>query len=185
MHIRITPLVAAPDAAIAQVEQRLGLISAYVLRPMDQQRPVLVTVWETAAHAELASVTAGGQDFVAAGFEPATSVGDDPAYGQFVYFDGPRSPAETAAIDRAHRERLAPAVRDVPGTVGAFVGRNPEGSFVVLVLTTSLQALEDGQTAVLSSELLSGEDPALLPGPDRIQIAWVLAASARAVALPV
>ncbi len=184
MHIRITPLAISPDEAICRVEARSGLISAYVMHPMDQQQSVLVTVWDTAANAELATVTAGGQDFGSASFEESSRSGEAAAYGQFIHFDGPRSSAEAAAIHRANHERIAPAVRGVPGTLGAFVGHNPDGSFVVIILTTSLQAIEDAQRAVLSTELLPGEDPALLRAPDRIQLAWVLAA-ARPAALPV
>lgn len=177
MHIRITSLHARPEEAMAEVQRQAGLIAAYILRPMDQQQPVLVTVWEAAADADLAAITAGGQDFVSGTFHDADTVGEPAAYGQLVYFDGPRSQAEADAIDRANRERIAPAVRSIAGNLGAFVGRNPDGSLVVVALTTSLQAIEDSQRALMSTELLPGEDPAQLTGPDRIQLAWVLSAS--------
>ena len=162
---------------MSEVSRQPGVIAGYVLRPMDQEQAVLVTVWKSAKDADLAAVTAGGQDFVSGTFHEADTVGEPAAYGQIVYFDGPRPPAEADAIDRANRERIAPAVRSIPGNLGAFVGRNPDGSLVVVALTTSLQAIEDSQRALMSTELLPGEDPAQLTGPQRIQLAWVLAAS--------
>jgi len=185
MHIRITPLEARPDEAMAQVEQQPGLISAYVMRPMDQQQPLLVSVWRTVEDADLTAVTAGGLAFSHGEFVGSGSVDESPAYGQIVYFDGPRPQIESDAIDRANRDRIGPAVRDIPGNLGAFVGRNAEGSFVVVALTASLQAIEDSQRAIMSTELLPGEDPADLVGPDRMQLAWVLATSSQTAPLPV
>lgn len=176
MHIRITPLAAPAEEAIAQLEQQPGLVSAYALRPMDKPQPVLVTVWEAVDDADRAPITAGGEDYADCSFEGTGHNDERPAYGQIVYFDGARTQAESAAIDRANRERIAPAVRVIPGNLGAYAGRNPDGSFAVVALTTSLQAVEDAQRAIMSTELLPGEDPALLTGPDRIQLAWVLAA---------
>jgi hypothetical protein len=40
---------------------------------------------------------------------------------------------------------------------------------------TSLQTVEDVQQAILSAALLPWEDAALLTGPDRVQLARVLA----------
>lgn len=182
MHIRITQLDARPEDAMAELQERPGLVAAYVMRPMDQQQPVLATVWEAVERADLSPVTVGGQDFADASFEGADGVDgvdDRAAYASIVYFDGPRPQAEADAIERANRERIAPAVREIPGNLGAFVGRNAEGSFVVLALTTSLQAIEDSQRAIMSTDLLPGEDPAHLTGPTRVQLAWVLATSSR------
>lgn len=177
MHIRISPLDTPAEDTITQLEQRTGLVSAYALRPMDRPQPVLVSVWESQEQADQASITAAGHDYTDCSFE-GTGRGDErPAYGQIVYFDGPHSQSEADAIDRANRERIAPAVRDVPGNLGAYRGRNPDGSSVVVALTASLQAIEDSQRAIMSTELLPGEDPALLTGPDRIQLCWVLGTS--------
>lgn len=185
MHIRITPIDVGPADAMTQVQLQPGLVSAYVLRPMDQQQPVLITVWDAVDNADLASITADGQDYANGSFHGTDRLDERPAYGQIVYFDGPRPQVEADAIDRANRDRIAPAVRDIPGNLGAFVGRNPDGSSVVVALTTSLQAVEDSQRAIMSTELLPGEDPASLTGPDRMQLAWVLAVSAsRTAPLP-
>lgn len=39
MHIRIIPIDVGPADAMTQVQLQPGLVSAYVLRPMDQQQP--------------------------------------------------------------------------------------------------------------------------------------------------
>ncbi|MDQ3715395.1 MAG: hypothetical protein M3381_05085 [Actinomycetota bacterium] len=184
MHIKITPLDARPEDAVSELEAQPGLVSAYVMRPMDQQQPVLVSVWETAGYAGRSSIASGGQEFANGEFVGSDSADEPPAYGQIVYFDGPRPQSEADAIDRANRDRIGPAVRSIPGNLGAFVGRNPDGSFVVVALTASLQAIEDSQRAIMSTDLLPGEDPADLAGPDRMHLAWVLAASSRTAPLP-
>ncbi len=184
MHMRITPLTAPADATVTELEQHRGLVSALVLRPMDQQQTILVSVWDAVEDADEAVGTAGGRDYPDTTFEAATGAHERPAYGQLISFDGPRPRAEADAIDRANRERIAPAVRGVPGNVGAYLGRAPDGSLAVVALTTSLQAVEDTNQAIMSTSLLPGEDPATLTGPSRIQISWVLAASRRTVPIP-
>lgn len=148
MRMLITTLQASPDEAIETVDASPGLVSAYVLRPMDSAATVLVTVWRDAGDAAGAPLGNGARDYDA---------------------------AFHAGVDHA-----APAVRDLPGQVASFVGRGDDGSAVVVSLTTSLQALEDAQAAITATELLPDEDPALLPGPDRLQLCWVLATSNRA-----
>ena len=93
---------------------------------------------------------------------------------QLTYFDGPRTPEQVAAGDRAGRERIAPAVLGVPGVVGAYLCRRDDGSEVVIMIAETEQAMLDAQQAAMSTELLPEEDPALLTGPDRIEIYPVL-----------
>ncbi len=102
--------------------------------------------------------------------------GERPAVAQLMAFDGPRSEAQSAASERAGRERLWPAVRDVPGLVGVHVLRDEDNGIVVISLATSLEVLEAGQKAIMSTKLLPDEDPALLSEPDRVQVHRVLAA---------
>ncbi len=176
MLIRITALDSPPEDALAAVEPQPGLHSAYVLRPMDNRRPLLVTAWESAERADQASITAGGTDYATASFHVAGDPARSPKYAQIVYFDRPRTRPEAEAVDLANRERIWPAVRDIPGNLGALVGANADGTSVVIALTTSRQAIEDSQQAIMSTALLPGEDPALLTGPDRMHIAHVLSA---------
>lgn len=105
-----------------------------------------------------------------------TAAGETPVVAQLTVFDGPRSQAQVDAADRAGRERLWPATRDVPGLVGVHVLRDEGNGMVVVSLATGVEVLEAAQRAVLSTELLPGEDAALLPDPDRVQVHRVLAA---------
>lgn len=95
-------------------------------------------------------------------------------YVQLTYFDGPRTPEQVAAGDFAGRERIAPAVLGVPGMVGAYLCRRADGSEVVITIAESEQALLDAQQAAMTTEPLPEEDPALLSGPDRVEIYPVL-----------
>ena len=91
-------------------------------------------------------------------------------YAQLTYFDGPRTPAELAAHDFAARERIRPAITGLGRSFRVYVLRRDDGAQVVVSVADSEQALLDAQKAIMSTELLPGEDPALLPGPDRIEL---------------
>jgi hypothetical protein len=94
-------------------------------------------------------------------------------YAQLVHFDGPRSPELVAAGERAGLERLQPAVladaqvRDA--LIATYVLRQPNGAEVVVIITETAEALQRGNELIAVAPLLPGEDPALLPGPDRIE----------------
>lgn len=91
-------------------------------------------------------------------------------YAQLTYFDGPRTAEQIAAADFAGQNRIKPAVIRVPGFLANYVLRQSDGSQVVITIAESEQSLLDGQRAIMATELLPGEDPALLPGADRIEI---------------
>ncbi|KJK50688.1 hypothetical protein UK23_09710 [Lentzea aerocolonigenes] len=75
-----------------------------------------------------------------------------------------------AAEDFANEERIKPAAFAVPGNIRTYVLRRDDGSEVVVSIAETEQALIDTQKAILSTTLLPGEDPALLPGADRVEI---------------
>jgi hypothetical protein len=91
-------------------------------------------------------------------------------HAQLTYFDGPRTPEQVAAADFAVRERIAPAASTVPGLVCVYRLRRDDGAEVVVSIGESEQAIVDAQKAIMASTLLPGEDPALLPGPDRVEL---------------
>lgn len=95
-------------------------------------------------------------------------------FAQLVIFDGPRSPELVAAQDRARRERIMPLVSADPQVRaahrGTYVLRRADGGQAVLVLSDTIEAIERGQKLITTSELLPGEDPALLRGPDHVDI---------------
>ncbi len=91
-------------------------------------------------------------------------------YAQLSYFDGPRTAAQQAAADFAMKERIIPAVDAMPGNIASYLLSRPDGTQVVVSFADSEQVLIDTQKAIMSTELLPGEDPALLPGPDRVEL---------------
>jgi hypothetical protein len=91
-------------------------------------------------------------------------------YAQLTYFDGPRTPEQIAADDFGARERIIPAVSKLGHQFRVYVLRRDDGSQVVVSIADTKKALMDAQKAIMSTELLPGEDPALLTGPDRIDL---------------
>jgi hypothetical protein len=91
-------------------------------------------------------------------------------YAQLTYFDGPRTAEQIAADDFAVRERIVPAVSALGHRFRVYVLRREDGSQVVVSIADTEQALLDAQKAIIGSELLPGENPALLPGPDRVEL---------------
>ena len=91
-------------------------------------------------------------------------------YAQLTYFDGPRTPQQMAAADFASRERIVPAVSKLSHSLRVYLLRRHDGSEIVVTIAESEQALLDMQKAIMGTDLLPGEDPALLPGPDRIEL---------------
>ena len=91
-------------------------------------------------------------------------------YAQLTYFDGPRTPEQLAAADFAGRERILPAISRLGHSLRVYLLRRHDGSEIVMVIADSEQALLDAQKAIMTTALLPGENPALLPGPDRIEL---------------
>jgi hypothetical protein len=97
-------------------------------------------------------------------------------YAQLTYFDGPRTPEQLTAEDLAGQERILPAVSKLGHPLRVYLLRRHDGSEIVVTIADSEQALLDTQKAIMTTDLLPGEDPALLPGPDRIELYPVVAA---------
>jgi hypothetical protein len=93
-----------------------------------------------------------------------------PAFAWAGYFER-LSEAQMAAHDRAGPERIKPLVEQLPSVVVTYSLRTLQGDTALeLVLCTSIEAIEAGNRAINSMELLPEEDPGLLTGPDRVEI---------------
>ncbi|GAB90263.1 hypothetical protein [Gordonia rhizosphera] len=79
-------------------------------------------------------------------------------------------PEQVAASEFAEEHRIVPAAMSVPGVRSAYVCRGADGAKVVISLADTETALHDATKAILATELLPGEDPALLQPPDRVEI---------------
>ncbi len=92
---------------------------------------------------------------------------------QIVSFDGPRSPEQVAASARAGRERIAPLIAADPELRARLLAGyhcvGDDGSEVTVVVAADEAFFDTMERLIMTSELLPGEDPALLTGPSRIQ----------------
>ncbi|WP_164704373.1 hypothetical protein [Blastococcus litoris] len=109
------------------------------------------------------------------GFDGAAA-GRTPLFAQLTWLNGAGDPDVARAAERGGRERIHPVVRDVDGLVGVQVFRSPDDRIVVLGLATGVETLTEVRDRIASTPLLPGEDPALLPGPDRTELGRVLRA---------
>jgi hypothetical protein len=102
--------------------------------------------------------------------ETRSGRGPGPAtYMQVVEFHGGRTEEGVAGEDRAAAGRLGPATDGIDGIVTVIRMRAADHACLVVVLAESMAALEAATQAVMATELLPGEDPALLRGPDRVR----------------
>jgi hypothetical protein len=94
-------------------------------------------------------------------------------YAQLTMFDGPRSPELLAAAERATNERIIPLIdsnteiRD--DLVATYELRQADGGHAVLIISRNEATLDKMTELIMTSELLPGEDPDLLPGPSRAE----------------
>jgi len=155
----------------------------------------MVSLWQNREDAELASERSAAargprpfeltrdEIYEVDADESGRAAGEEPSVAFLGEFDGPLSPARLEAARVAGSERIGPVLRTLPGLVRLLVLWHPtERRMVVLHLATSTAVLEAVGAAVMSTKLLPGEDPELLPGPDRVTMPRV--AAYRAVAVP-
>ena len=95
--------------------------------------------------------------------------GTGPAtYMQVVEFAGPRTEEWVAAEQRAATDRLGPATEGIDGIVSVTRLRAADNAYIVVILAESMDVFDVASQVIMSTELLPGEDPELLGGPDRI-----------------
>ncbi len=153
-----------------------GLLSYLTFRQLAGPAAVRLTLWDTEANAtgcpgpDPGLVPPTAEIYQVTHTEEGLAATQAPTYARLVCFDGPRAPEQTAAEDLAGRQRIWPAIRGLSGLVGIYILRGSDLSSVVVTLATSVETLDAAQRAVMATELTPGEDPALLPGPDRVEI---------------
>jgi len=170
--------VDSPDLADLSigVAAQPGLLSCLTFRQFGGPAAVCITLWDTEASAtrcprpDAGLAPPAGQIYQVTATEEGLAATQAPAYARLVCFDGPRAPEQAAAEELAGRQRIWPAIRGLSGLVGIYVLRGSDLSLTVVTLATSVETLDAAQRAVMATELTPGEDPALLPGPDRVEI---------------
>jgi len=153
-----------------------GLLGSVTFRQLAGPADVCLTLWDTTTSAAAFAGRHNGQAPLPAEIYQVTAAREGPAAAQvptcarLMYFDGPQAPEQAAAADRAGRDRIWPAIRGLSGLTGIYVLQAKDLGAVVITLATSIEALDAAARAAMSTELMPGEDPALLPGPDQIEI---------------
>ena len=104
------------------------------------------------------------------------AAGRSPLFAQLTWLNGSGDPAVAVAAERGGRERIHPAIRDVDGLVGVLILRSADDRIVVVGLATGLETLAEMRDRIMRTRLLPGEDPALLPGADRVELGRVVRA---------
>ncbi|TQM54545.1 hypothetical protein [Humibacillus xanthopallidus] len=94
-------------------------------------------------------------------------------HAQLVIFDGPQSPELLAAAELADSQRITPLIeahaRIRDDIVARYDLRQPDGGRALLIVTGSEDTLDALAELIMTSDLVPGEDPALLPGPSRAE----------------
>jgi hypothetical protein len=153
-----------------------GLLSCLTFRQLGGPAAVRLTLWDTEASAtgcpgpDAGLAPPAAEIYQVTHTEEGLAATQAPTYARLVCFDGPRAPEQAAAEDLAGRQRIWPAIRRLSGLVAVYVLRGSDLSSVIVTLATSVETLDAAQRAVMATELTPGEDPALLPGPDRVEI---------------
>jgi hypothetical protein len=144
---------------------------AVVVDHLDGEEVTVVALW-----AEEDRAPAGTRVYRIAERVDGTAAGRAPLFAQLTWLNGAGDPAVAQAAERGGRERIHPAVRDVDGLVGVLVLRSADDRIVVVGLATGLETHTEVQDRISHTQLLPGEDPALLPGADRLELGRVLRA---------
>ncbi|MBO3743483.1 hypothetical protein [Actinoplanes flavus] len=189
MYARIQTTASRPDNADKLARELVEMISGHPgYAGLILLEGSLITLWTSREDAELASersqagrgprpVTIQTDDiYQIEDDRPGTASGRPAAAGWIGYFDGPLNADRLAAIRRAGAERIGPALHGLPGLVRTLTLWHPgDAKFAVVHLATSADSLREIGDAIMSTRLLDGENPALLPGPDRMTTSPVVA----------
>jgi hypothetical protein len=161
--------VSAMYARIGRTEDgTTGATEVCVLHRLAGADDLVLSLWPTEAQA---AADPAAECYEVEDDEPGGGRDARSAFAGLTWFDGPMSAPVRDAARRAGRERIGPVLAGHAGTVRSMVLWQRElRRMLVVTLAVSVDALEDGQRTVLSTELLPGEDPALLPGPDRVDV---------------
>ena len=145
------------DEALTGARTAGDLLGALVGRPLAPGDGIMLVGWPEGGPGRYHLIeTRPGR-----GTGPAT-------YMQVVEFSGPRTEEWVAAEQRAATDRLGPATDGIDGIVSVIRMRAADNAYMVVVLAESMDVFDVASHAIMSTELLPGEDPELLGGPDRI-----------------
>jgi hypothetical protein len=146
-------------------------VGSVEIAPLDGGATTTIAFWD-----DEASAPAGERVYRVIDTLDGVAAGRTPLFAHLTWLNGVGDPAVAEAAERGGRERINPAVRDVDGLVRVLVLRSADHRIVVLGTATSREAHNEVQRRIVRTPLLPGEDRALLPGFDRIEIGRVVRA---------
>ena len=139
-----------------------SFVEGYTLVRLGDNRATTFALWST---------TADPMAYLVEDSRRGTAAEEAPGAASVIWFDGPMSPARVAAARFAFRERIGPVLAGLPGLVRMLVlWRERDAASCAVTFAVDLSTLESAAAAVNSTGLLAEEDPALLTGPDRVEI---------------
>ena len=145
-----------------------GAAEVYTLHRVAGADQLVLSLWPTAAQAA-ADPTA--EWYEVEYDQPRHAAGERPEVAALVCFDGPISDPVHAAAQRASTGRIGPLLAVHDGLVRSIALWQPERrSMLVIMAAVSVEAVESAHRAVMATELLPDEDPALLLDPDRVDL---------------
>lgn len=165
-----------------------GFAGLYLMDQLGSGRRVMLTLWRSRDEAAAASARTraelGPRPFeleVDETYEvvddwsgPASS--EEAGAASYLQFETPMNQARFDAGVRATKERIQPALATVEGAVRSMALWDADARrLVVFGFATSLDTLDAAGRVANSTELLPGEDPALLAGPARYDLCRIVA----------
>jgi hypothetical protein len=158
-------------ATVSATQHGAEPVGAIEVAPLDGAGRTTIAFWS-----DEASAPAGERVYRVVDTFDGPAAGRTPLFAQITWLNGAGDPAVAGAAERGGRERINPAVRDVEGLVGSLVLRSADHRIVVVATATSREAHSQVQRRIATTPLLPGEDRALLPGFDRIELGRVVRA---------
>lgn len=164
-------LRALADAALPAGSTPAGMI-ALALDDAADDSCTVVALWSD----EVAAGATGSRAYRVTDDMHGRASGRRPLFAQVTWLNGDGDPVRADAAQHGGEHRIWPAVRDIEGIVEVLALRSRDDRIVIVGLATGRETFEQVRRAVMSTALLPDEDPALLPGADRIDDGRVLAA---------
>lgn len=149
-----------------------GAAGTVVLAAADGAGTTTVALWPDASSA----AAAGGRVHRVTDSFRGRSAGRRPLFAQVVRVNGEGDRARADAAERDGRERIWPAVQGIEGIVEVLALRSADDRIVIVAMAVDRETHEEVGRTILTTPLLPDEDPALLTGPDAVDVVRVLSA---------
>jgi hypothetical protein len=160
--------------------------ASLVLGRLDGTDGAVLALWDEAAEAQAAAGSGTGAQWLdtrvyrVVDHHLGAARREKPRFAQVVWLNAGGGPERAEALVRAGRERIAPAVQDLPGVIDTAVLRAEDDSIVVVTLVMDISTPEDVERAIRATPSLPWEDPSTRGNPDRVDVQRVLDAHLRA-----